>query len=158
MFGNAQGGGSGNVGLESSLPKISFAGQITRVLLSKFLTVPGESISKLKLVLYSNVSFNLGVTMGECTFDSQNIAAPCNTLYPRAGDGTINVNGNIVLVGQEAPIIGMGAGGFINTPQVITFTFNPPLTPTEDSIELFLVNLSQSGSTSTVGIYQIVIE
>jgi hypothetical protein len=158
MFGNAQGGGGGNVGLELSLPRIGSQGQIGRVNIAKFLTVPGESISKLQLVLYSNLDFNLGVTMYECTLDPQNINAPCPILYPRTGDGTINIFGNELLVGQIVPIAGTGSNSFANPPQVVTFTFIPPLTPAEDAIELFLENLSTIGSTSSIGIYQIVIE
>jgi hypothetical protein len=157
-FGNTQGGGSGNVGLEISLPRIGSNGIISHVLVTKFLTVPGESISKVQLVMYSNAAFNLGLTIDEGTLDPSNVNAPGTRLYPRPGDGDIVVNGNPVLVGQSVPIIELGPNAYDKIPQVVEFNFNPALTPTESAMTLYSKNLSISGTTPTIGIFQVVID
>jgi hypothetical protein len=158
MFGNAQGGGGGNVGLEFSLPKINAQGQIFRVLVSKFAAIEGESISSVKILLYSNINFNLGLTIVECTFDASNPDAVPNILYPRTGDGSINDGTNTVVTGQLIPITGQGLDSYGKCPQLVEFIIDPPISPSESVMELFISNISNLGSTASVGIYQLIIE
>lgn len=161
LFGNSQGGGSGNVGLEISLDKIGKQGQISRVLLCKFRRDAvldlsgGDRLSGVRLLMYSNISFDMGISITECTLDPNNPDQPPNLLYPRIGDGNVVINDNVVTVGQLKRVYGLGSNAYDKCAQCVDFNFDPPLLIKECGVELYLSNYSEVSSTASTGIYQV---
>lgn len=161
IFGNAQGGGSGNVGLEIQLPRIKNKGIVTNVLACKFRRdsaldlVGGDKLSGVRILCYSNVDLQMGIRLEECTFDPLNNNTPPNQVYPRPGDGSITVDSNTVLSGQLQQVLGMGSNAYDKCPQCIDYDFDPPIDISECAVQMYLANYSQSGSTASLGIWQV---
>jgi len=149
-------------GVELSLKNTTPFGVVSRVLLCKFRadsifpTSSGYSkIYGINMLVYAFAGVSVSMALNECTLNPSNLLAPSTVIYPRTGDGTMTVGSNTVLVGQCIALHDLGSHANAQVAQRINFTFSPPVQTTKESFELYMANCDSSGSTITVGIWNV---
>lgn len=107
------------------------------------------------MLVYAFAGVSVSMALNECTLNPSNLLAPSTVIYPRTGDGTMTVGSNTVLVGQCIALHDLGSHANAQVAQRINFTFSPPVQTTKESFELYMANCDSSGSTITVGIWNV---
>jgi hypothetical protein len=117
IFGNAQSGGSGNVGLQINV------GSNAQVLIIKFLSNL-DTISSVTFLLYSNKTTSISLFVYQCDFGDP-AATP--------------------IVHGAAPV-NLITTTLAQCPQTVTFTFASPITFTKNVCEVYVGNPNQTVS------------